>query len=159
MRPVVTISFLILATSLFMACNTSHSTPTASEVLKYEPLKEALVARTVDGDTLDILIDGVKHRVRLFGVDTPERGEPCYKEATERTRQLSGNVVRIEAGPRTEDRYGRLLFYLYTEGGESIDTKLIKEGLGTAWTRDGQHRSGLIEAEIEARRNGSGCLW
>ena len=159
MRPVVNISLFILATSLFMACNTSTSTSIASEVLKYEPLKEAQVARIVDGDTLDVLIDGVKHRVRLFGVDTPERGEPCYKEATERTRQLSGDVVRIEAGPRKEDRYGRLLFYLYTEAGESIDTKLIQEGLGTAWTRDGQHRNGLIETETEARRNRSGCLW
>ena len=104
MRPVVNISLFILATSLFMACNTSTSTSIVSEVLKYEPLKETQVARIVDGDTLDVLIDGVKHRVRLFGVDTPERGEPCYKEATERTRQLSGDVVRIEAGPRKEER-------------------------------------------------------
>ena len=159
MKPVVNMSLLILVTSLFMACNTSTSTSTAFEVSRYDSLEEAQVVDIVDGDTIDVLIDGVKHRVRLFGVDTPERGEPCFKEATERTRQLSGDIVRIEAGPRTEDRYGRLLFYLYTEGGESIDTKLIQEGLATAWTKDGQHRNDLVDAETEARRNGSGCLW
>ncbi len=72
---------------------------------------------------------------------------------------MSGDVVGIETGPRTEDRYGRLLFYFYTEGGESIDTKLIQEGLGTEWTRDGQHRDLLVNEENEAKREGAGCLW
>ena len=35
-------------------------------------------------------------RVRLYGVDTPERGEPCFEEATERFRELAGGRVRIE---------------------------------------------------------------
>ena len=156
MRLLANISFLILATLLIIACNAST---TPSKVLNLEPFKEAKVVRIVDGDTIDVLIDGTKHRVRLFGVDTPERGEPCYNEATERTRQLSGEVVRIESGPRTEDRYGRLLFYLYTQSGESIDTQLIQEGLATAWTRDGQHRDLLVNAETEARRKNAGCLW
>ena len=156
MRALANISLLILATLLIIACNASTTT---SKVLNLEPFKEAKVIRIVDGDTIDVLIDGTKHRVRLFGVDTPERGEPCYNEATERTRQLSGEVVRIEAGPRTEDRYGRLLFYLYTESGESIDTQLIQEGLATAWTRDGQHRDLLVNAENQARSKGVGCLW
>ena len=155
MRPLANIPFLILTTLLIIACSESTN---ISKVL-LEPFKEAKVVRIVDGDTIDVLIDGTKQRVRLFGVDTPERGEPCYNEATERTRQLSGEVVRIEAGPRTEDRYGRLLFYLYTESGESIDTQLIQEGLATAWTRDGQHRDLLVNAETEARRKNAGCLW
>ena len=149
-------SFLILATLLIVACNASTTT---SKILNLEPFQEAKVVRIVDGDTIDVLIDGTKQRVRLFGVDTPERGEPCYNEATERTRQLSGEVVRIESGPRREDRYGRLLFYLYTESGESIDTQLIQEGLATAWTRDGQHRDLLVNAENQARSKGVGCLW
>ena len=56
---------------------------------------------------------------------------------TELTRALSGDSVRIESGPRSQDRYGRLLFYLYTQSGESIEATLIQEGLATAWTRDG----------------------
>ena len=151
--------FHLLATlivSLFIACAAST---TDSGVLDPGPIKEARVVQVIDGDTLDLLIAGTKHRVRLFGVDTPERGERCYEEATQRTRHLSGDMVRIEPGPRSEDRYGRLLFYLYTRSGESIDATLIQEGLATAWTRDGQYRDLLINREQEARRQGTGCLW
>ena len=145
-----------LFASLFIACATST---TVSGVIDRAPIKEAQVVRVIDGDTLDVLIAGVKHRVRLFGVDTPERGEPCYKEASKRTRQLSGEIVQIEPGPRSEDRYGRLLFYLYTRTGVSIDATLIQEGLATAWTRDGQYRDLLVDLEQEARRQSSGCMW
>ena len=152
-------AYVLLATiivSLFISCAAST---TVSDVVDPGLIKEAQVVRVIDGDTLDVLIAGTKHRVRLFGVDTPERGERCYEEATERTRQLSGDVVRIESGPRAEDRYGRLLFYLYTRTGKSIDAILIQEGLATAWTRDGQYRDLLVNLEQEARRQASGCLW
>ena len=38
--------------------------------------------------------------------------------------------MRIEFGPRSEDPYGRALFYVYTEAGESVAEKLIREGPG-----------------------------
>ena len=152
-------AYILLATiivSLFIACAASN---TGSGVLDTRAIKEGQVVQVIDGDTLDLLIAGTKHRVRLFGVDTPERGERCYEEATQRTRHLSGDMVRIEPGPRSEDKYGRSLFYLYTRSGESIDATLIQEGLATAWTRDGQYRDLLINREQEARRQGTGCLW
>ncbi len=65
--------------------------------------------------------------------------EPCFEKATERFKDLAGDSVRIEYGPRQTDRYGRLLAYVYAKDGESIAEKLIQEGLGEAWTRDGQH--------------------
>ena len=152
-------AYILLATlivSLFIAWRASN---TLSGVLETRAIKEAQVVQVIDGDTLDLLIAGTKYRVRLFGVDTPERGERCYEEATERTRLLSGDLVRIEPGPRSEDRYGRLLFYLYTRNGESIDAILIQEGLATAWNRDCQYRDFLVNLEQEARRQGTGCLW
>jgi len=51
----------------------------------------------------------------VFGVDTPERGEPCFTDATERFKGLAGETVRVEFGPRQEDRYGRILYYVYTQ--------------------------------------------
>lgn len=103
----------------------------------------------IDGDTFisGRRTDGEELRIRLFGVDTPERGEPCFDEATERFRELAGDSVRIEYGPRRTDRYGRLLAYVYTEDSESIAEKLNQEGLGEAWTRDGQHRDLLVGLE------------
>ena len=114
------------------------------------------VGRVIDGDTLD-LTDGV--RVRLYGVDTPERSEACYSEATDRLSQLAGATVRLENGPRATDSFGRRLAYAYTLEGFSIDVILIGDGLAEAWRRDGQHRDTLVGLEQSARENRAGCLW
>ena len=58
------------------------------------PLVE--VTRIIDGDTFD----STTGTVRLFGVDTPERGQRCYQEATVTLRKLAGAVVRVQRGPR-----------------------------------------------------------
>ena len=44
-----------------------------------------------------------------------------------------------------------MLAYVYTDDGLGIDEILIREGLATAWTRDGQHRDYLVGLEREAR--------
>ena len=113
------------------------------------------VTRVIDGDTF---VSG-DTRVRLYGMDTPEIGERCANEATDRLKDLAGSTVRVEQGPRTTDQYGRTLAYLYTKSGVSIDEALVKEGLAVAWTRDGQHRAYLMELEQETKRSGTGCLW
>ena len=113
------------------------------------------VHRIIDGDTLELS----SGRVRLFGVDTPERGERCYRQALNGLRQLAGSTVKVESGPRAQDPGGRLLYYLYTVTGNSIDEILVREGLARAWTRDGQHRQVLLELERETQRASKGCLW
>jgi micrococcal nuclease len=112
------------------------------------------VERVIDGDTFD----SGGTRIRLFGVDTPERGDACFKEAADRLKELAGDSVRVEGGPRQGDRHGRILYYVYTEGGESIDETLVREGLALAWGWDGQYRD-LLAMEAEAREDGRGCLW
>jgi endonuclease YncB( thermonuclease family) len=129
--------------------------PGCSTVLCCEDCRSISVSRIIDGDTFD----SPAGRVRLFGVDTPERGERCYRQATERLDELAGNTVRVEPGPRAQDRSGRLLFYVYTGNGESIDEKLVREGLAHAWTEDGQHRDFLVDREGEAQQDNKGCLW
>jgi endonuclease YncB( thermonuclease family) len=113
------------------------------------------VNRVIDGDTFD----SPAGRVRLFGVDTPERGEDCYGDAARRLRELAGEQVRVQSGPRQRDPNGRLLYYVYTDWGESIDELLVREGWAVAWTRDGQHRNLLGGLEVAARDAGRGCLW
>ncbi len=108
------------------------------------------VLRVIDGDTF---ATSGNQNVRLFGVDTPERGEKCYTEATSRLRELAGGEVRVELGPRSRDRYGRLLYYVYTQDGDSIDEKMLREGLGEAGERDGQHRELLVAVEDGVERS------
>ena len=113
------------------------------------------VTRIIDGDTL--VSD--RGRVRLYGIDTPEVGERCADDATDRLKGLAASKVRVESGPRSTDRYGRLLYYVYDVDGDSIDARLILEGLGRAWTQDGQHRDLLVSLEGKSRGAGRGCLW
>ena len=113
------------------------------------------VSRVIDGDTFVSDIG----RVRLYGMDAPEVGERCAGDATRRLADMAGESVRVEPGPRSHDLYGRPLYYLYTESGDSIDETLVREGLARAWIRDGQHRDLLMELEVEAREKRTGCLW
>jgi len=144
-----------LAAALVVACSNAPRFQEYATTLRCADCPTLLVSRIIDGDTFD----SPKGWVRLFGVDTPERGERCYRAASDGLSQLAGRLVRVEAGPRARDRGGRLLYYAYTEAGNSIDEMLVREGLARAWTADGQHRDFLVGLEKEARRRSSGCLW
>ena len=90
--------------------------------------------------------------------DLDKQAETMFKNM-KAFMQLAGGTVRVESGPRVRDPGGRLLYYIYTMRGNSIDEILVREGLARAWTRDGQHRDALVRLERSARRSGSGCLW
>lgn len=115
--------------------------------------------RIIDGDTLDVSFNGREERIRVFGIDTAERGEPCFGEASQRLAALAGAEIRVVPDIRERDRYGRLLRYVYTEAGMSIDAAMIAEGLARAWTQDGVLRDDLVALESGAQADGAGCLW
>ncbi len=70
-------------------------------------------ARAVDGDSLEL----GGHRVRLYGIDAPERRQTCKKagETTQCSRRAHAELTRIISGKTVEcesfghDRYGRTL--------------------------------------------------
>ena len=130
-------------------------------------LQRAELVQVVDGDTIEVRIDGRVERVRYFGVDTPERGQRCFDEASERNEALVGNAVlllsdarqRPDGRPSGRDRFDRLLRYVFDEDGSSIEARLIAEGLGVAWREDGAYRDELVTLEDEVRAADVGCLW
>ncbi len=140
------------------------ATPTlAVELPDLQPdpalLQEAGVLRIIDGDTIEVRVDGDTEDVRYYGVDTPERGDDCYDEATERNEELVGERVSLLPDERDRDRYERLLRYVFDEEGLSVDARLIAEGLAVAWREDGAYRDELVELEEAARAAEVGCLW
>ena len=148
-------AWLGLLAIFLAACSSTASISEYATGLKCPDCPTLAVSSVIDGDTFE----SPAGTVRLFGVDTPERGERCYRQAATGLRQLAGGTVRVESGPRTRDPGGRLLYYVYTMRGNSIDEILVREGLARAWTRDGQHRDALVRLERSAQRSGSGCLW
>lgn len=90
------------------------------------------VTHVVDGDTIDVrLADGI-YRVRYIGMNTPERGEPCHREATAANRGLvEGKDVHLARDVSDTDRYGRLLRYVYAEG-IFVNRALVEAGYAEA---------------------------
>ena len=88
-----------------------------------------LVQRVIDGDTV-VLADGA--RVRYIGMDTPERGEPFFDEATEFNRRLvEGRRIQLVEDESETDRFGRLLRYVFA-GDILVNAELVREGLAEA---------------------------
>jgi endonuclease YncB( thermonuclease family) len=118
------------------------------------------VAEIVDGDTITAkLEDGRTLPIRYFGIDTPERGERCFREATDRNELLIGDTVLLLEDERLEDSNGRLLRYIFLEDGTSVDATLVAEGFAYAWTSDGYYRDQIVALEAQAKAAGRGCLW
>jgi micrococcal nuclease len=123
----------------------------------------AKVRRVIDGDTL-LLTDG--ERVRLIGVDTPETKHPRKpvqyfgKEAYLFTKEMvEGKQVRLEFDWQRRDKYGRLLAYVYLLDGTLLNSEIIKQGYGFAYTRfPFKYLEEFRRFEKEARENKRG-LW
>ena len=74
---------LLLLALLLAACDDLGSPSGSSGVGE-----TAQVTNVIDGDTIDVLLNGEEVRVRYVGVNTPERDEICYSEAMEANRAL-----------------------------------------------------------------------
>ena len=80
----------------------------------------------VDGDTVD-LDNG--ERVRLVGIDAPEKGTCGADEATTALSEMVlGQEVTLEPSDEDRDRYGRLLRYVVVNG-EDAGGELLAQGL------------------------------
>jgi len=134
----------------------SASSPTPS------PTDTGVVTHLVDGDTLDVRINGVILRVRLLNVDTPETKKPntpvqCMgPEASARLAELApiGSTVELSYDVDRLDRYGRTLALVTTEAGADASETLASEGLGLA-VRIGKNGAGyptVLAAEKRAQK-------
>lgn len=109
----------------------------------------------IDGDTYDILKDNVSERIRVDGIDAPEKGMPFYKVSKKYLSNLIySKYVRIEFDKK--DRYGRWVGKGYIDGLD-ISEEMIKAGM--AWHfKKYSHSEILSNLEIDARNNKIG-LW
>lgn len=130
--------WVYLLMSLLVACETSsyENAPgeSNSSTQSNQPIPagtKAKVVNIIDGDTIDVRVGTEEQRVRYIGVDTPERDEPYYREATTFNRQLVANqtVILVKDVSGT-DRYGRWLRYVYLEDGTFVNAELIAKGYG-----------------------------
>jgi endonuclease YncB( thermonuclease family) len=120
------------------------------------------VKRVIDGDTIELDTGEI---VRYMGVDTPETDDPLKpvqyygKEAKEYNAKLvQGKKVKLEIGGK--DQRGRILAYVYLEGGTLVDAQLLKHGYAKVYDSSKNTEYAQIFRELEqlAKEAGIG-LW
>ena len=137
-----------------------------------------VVQRVVDGDTF--VMEGGE-RVRLLGIDTPEKFQSnkldndversgMDKKTVQKLGELASDYVKKlvegkkvilvpEQNYEDKDKYGRLLRYVYLEDGTLVNKKIVEDGYANAYRRFPISKlDEFIQAEKEARENGKG-LW
>jgi len=90
----------------------------------------AWVVNVVDGDSIEVMIDGQQYSLRYILIDTPEYNQPLGPEAFEANRQLvEGKTVYLQKDVSEADQYGRLLRYVYLEDGTFVNAELVRLGV------------------------------
>lgn len=122
-----------------------------------EPDLEGRVVRVADGDTLSLLdADNRQHKVRLFGIDAPERDQAHGDRAREALEGLVGNAPVGVVVVNTDD-YGRAVGTVYRE---NVNVNLAMVAQGHAWWYRyyAPHEHALRAGEESAREQQLG-LW
>lgn len=136
---------------------------------------QGTVSWVYDGDTLKVDPHG---KVRLIGIDTPERENSkrdsylikkgisaarqraIYQQAkTFNIKLVKGHQVTLTLDDPERDRHGRLLAYLYLPDGRMLNRVLLEQGLAVVYRRFSfRMKEDFLTAETEARKNKQG-LW
>ncbi|HUT99388.1 MAG TPA: thermonuclease family protein [bacterium] len=136
------------------------------------PVKPVTIARVIDGDTFAIEAlpgiatdannpDECKYRVRLIGLDTPERGRLGYEEAKQELEKLLPPETLVLLTPDLDERDGaspwRWLAYVGTDDGKDVGAEMVRSGWAVAWrylpncARHDYYRSLMYDAFTEER--------
>ena len=115
------------------------------------------VVLVLDGDTIEELRERTPQRVRLHGVDCPERGQAFGTVAREFTAERAfGRTVTIRM--RDTDRYGRTVGEVILPDGKNLNHELVRAGLAWWYQHYAADDIRLERAESEARQARRG-LW
>ncbi len=116
--------------------------------------ESARVVAVIDGDTIDVVLAGGRtERVRYIGVNTPERDQPCYAEATAANAALvADQTVTLVEDVSETDPNGRLLRYVYVDD-VFVNAQLVADGYAEAreYPPDTAQAEALEALEAEAR--------
>ncbi len=113
--------------------------------------EEAKVVNIADGDTFTLLYPDRRNvKVRLYGIDTPERGQEFGAAARKALGQLlEGRFVWLEE--KEKDRYGRTVAIAYRDDGLCINEEMLRTGYAWHYTQYDQNPAWKALA-IEAKK-------
>ena len=115
-----------------------------------------LVVKVTDGDTIQVMHDGRAEKIRLAGIDCPEKKQPFGQAARKFVLELAAHKV-VTVNVETTDRYGRTVGEVILPDGRSLNQELVQSGYAW-WYRQYSSDKTLARLEEEARTNSRG-LW
>ena len=134
------------------------------EILQSENacLLEGRVIKVTDGDTVNVLdVDKKTHKIRLAGIDAPERGQ-AYGQAARKflANQINQKIVCVEW--HKKDKYRRLVGVIKYED-KDVNLSLVKAGYAWHYKKYQREQSPpnrvlYAQTEIQARSDAIG-LW
>lgn len=114
------------------------------------------VVAVLDGDTIEVLHQGKAERIRLRGVDCPEKKQPFGQKAKQFTSMLVfGKTVTVV--PSEKGRYGRTIGDVFLPTGANLSYELVRAGLAW-WYQQYSDDVVLAALELEAQLARRG-LW
>jgi endonuclease YncB( thermonuclease family) len=115
------------------------------------------VVKVTDGDTITILdANQAQHKVRLYGIDTPEYKQPYSRAATKALAGLvEGEGVVVDV--KDTDSYGRTVGVVY-KGSVNVNLEMVKSGYAWWYKKYAPLDDDLRVAEERARTDRLG-LW
>lgn len=108
-----------------------------------------------DGDMIEVMHQGKAEKIRLYGIDCPEKRQTFGKKAKQFTAKMVFKKV-VNINPVTVDRYGRTIAWVYVNG-KCLNRELLKAGLAWHYKQYSTDR-GLAILEEAARAEIIG-LW
>lgn len=110
-----------------------------------------------DGDTIDVLWEGRPLRVRLWGVDAPEKQQAFGMAAKGWTSsQTFGRTLLVDV--RDVDRYGRAVGWVSLPDGRVLNEEIVRSGYAWWYRHFAEHEKKLAQLESQARSARRG-LW
>jgi endonuclease YncB( thermonuclease family) len=115
------------------------------------------VVGVIDGDTIEVLHNQYPERIRLSGIDCPEKGQAFGKRAKQAASALVfGKDVTLQT--HGHDKYGRTLADVLLPDGTNLNHTLVKEGW--CWWYRKYAAGDVVLEELETRARASGIgLW
>ena len=114
------------------------------------------VVGVIDGDTVDVMHNGRSERIRLHGIDAPEKSQAFGRSSKRAASDLAygEDVTVIEHG---RDRYGRTLGEVILPDDRSLNQELVRSGHAWRYRKYSNDRE-LDRLESDARNSRRG-LW
>jgi micrococcal nuclease len=108
-----------------------------------------LVVGVSDGDTITVMHDGKAERIRLNGIDAPEKSQPFTNRAKQFVSELAfDQEVTVET--RGQDRYGRTIAEVFLPDGRNLNQEIVKAGFAWWFRRYAPNDKELERLETEA---------